>query len=342
MKNALITGGSGYFGECLIDFLKIKNFNTFSLDINEPTSLKNLDKFYKFDVLELYKDSSILENIDTVYHCVANVPLSKDKNLFYRNNVESTRVLLDSCLKKNIKKIVLLSSSAVYGIPKLNPVSEDTLTAPMEDYGKAKLESEKICFEEKYNNLDINIVRPRTIVGKGRMGIFEILFDWIDQGHNIPVFNNGENIYQFVHSEDLASACYLASLQKGKNIFNCGTNKYSSMRSVLENLCKHANTGSKVKSLPMAIIEPLMKLTSFLKISPLAPYHSMMYGRSLYFDNKKINSLGWKSKYSNNEMFLESYENYIKNKSNLVNDTNLSDHKKKVKKKILNIIKYII
>ena len=68
----------------------------------------------------------------------------------------------------------------------------------------------------------------------------------------------------------------------------------------------------------------------------------MMYGRSLYFDNKKINSLGWNSKYSNDEMFIESFKNYIKNKNILLNNTNLSDHKKRVKRKILNIIKYII
>ena len=342
MKNTLITGGSGYFGECLIDFLKFKNFNTFSLDINKPTNLKNLDKFYKLDILELSKNNSILDNIDIVYHCVANVPLSKNKNLFYRNNVEGTRVLLDTCLKKKIKKIVILSSSAVYGIPKLNPVSEDTEASPMEDYGKAKLEAEKICFEEKYINMDINIIRPRTIMGRGRMGIFEILFDWIEQGYNIPVLNNGKNIYQFLHAEDLANACYLVSLEKGKNIFNCGANKYSTMKDVLENLCAYANTGSKIKSLPMNIIEPLMKLTSFLKISPLAPYHSLMYGRSLYFDNKKINSLGWEPKFSNNDMFIESYENYINNKNNLLKNENLSDHKKKVKRKILNLIKYII
>ena len=194
-------------------------------------------------------------------------------------------MLLDTCLKKNIKNIVLLSSSAVYGIQKKSV--PNTLPLPM-GLRKAKLESEKICFEEKYSSLNINIVRPRTILGKGRMGIFEILFDWIEQGYNIPVLNNGENIYQFVHSEDLANACYLVSMQRNRNIFNCGTNKYSTMRKVLENLCMYANTGSKVKSLPMGIIEPLMKITSFLKLSPLAPYHSMMYGRSLYFDNKKL------------------------------------------------------
>ena len=39
--------------------------------------------------------------------------------------------------------------------------------------------------------------------------------------------------------------------------------------------------GSKIKSLPLGLIEPIMNISSFLKLSPLAPYHSLMYGRSL-------------------------------------------------------------
>tara|TARA_B100000579_G_C22842084_1_gene862120 strand:+ start:130 stop:1158 length:1029 start_codon:yes stop_codon:yes gene_type:complete len=342
MTNALITGGSGYFGECLINFLKKKDFNTFSIDKNEPYNYKNIDKFYKCDVLNLSSNPEIMKNIDVVFHCVANVPLSKNKNLFYKNNVQGTKSMLDSCIKFDIKKVVLLSSSAVYGIPLNNPVNEDTQTNPMEDYGKAKLESEKICFNNDYSNLNISIIRPRTILGQGRLGIFEILFDWIKQGYNIPVLNSGKNIYQFVHAEDLANACYLTSFENGKNIFNCGTDNYSTMRNVLEHLCGHAKTGSKVKSLPMSIIEPIMKISSYLNLSPLAPYHSMMYGRSLYFDNKRINSLGWKSKYSNNEMFVESYNDYLINNNKIEENINLSDHKKKVKRKILNLIKYII
>jgi hypothetical protein len=48
------------------------------------------------------------------------------------------------------------------------------------------------------NGLDVTIVRPRTIVGHGRLGIFQILFEWIYQGENIPVLGDGKNTYQFV------------------------------------------------------------------------------------------------------------------------------------------------
>ena len=62
------------------------------------------------------------------------------------------------------------------------------------------------------------------------------------------------------------------------------------MRETLENLCDYAGTGSKVFSLPMRPIEFAMNITSALRLSPLSPYHSLMYGRSLYFNIKKTKS----------------------------------------------------
>ena len=85
---------------------------------------------------------------------------------------------------------------------------------PMENYGKAKYKAEKICQNYISENLDIIIIRPRTILGHGRLGIFQILFEWIREGKNIPVLGKGDNIYQFVHADDLADAIILASIQK--------------------------------------------------------------------------------------------------------------------------------
>ena len=59
----------------------------------------------------------------------------------------------------------------------------------------------------------------------------------------------------------------------------------------------------------MRPIELIMNICSFLRLSPLGPYHSMMYGRSLYFDISKAESeLGFTPKYDTDTMFSESYE----------------------------------
>ena len=63
--------------------------------------------------------------------------------------------------------------------------------------------------------LDVSIVRPRTILGHGRLGIFGILFDWIADGADPIVLGDGSNRYQFVHADDLATVCLLAGDHAG-------------------------------------------------------------------------------------------------------------------------------
>jgi hypothetical protein len=70
-----------------------------------------------------------------------------------------------------------------------------------------------------------------------------------------------------------------------------------------------------VKSLPMRPIVAAMNLSAALGISPLGSYHASMYGRSIYFDISKARTkLGWIPRYSNEEMFVESYDWYVANR----------------------------
>ena len=88
------------------------------------------------------------------------------------------------------------------------------------------------------------------------------------------------------------------------------------MREALEHLCAHAGTGSRVEDVPMGLAVAGMQVTSALGLSPLGPYHSLMYGRSLYFDISRAKAeLGWMPRYSNNEMLVDSYEWYCETAS---------------------------
>jgi hypothetical protein len=115
------------------------------------------------------------------------------------------------------------------------------------------------------------------------------------------------------------------------------------MREVLGHLCAHAKTGSKVRSVPMAPAVGLMNLTSALGLSPLGPYHALMYGRSMYFDITKAKTeLGWQPKFSNNEMFVDSYEWYLKNREKIMQSHGASHHRSAVKQGVLGIIKHLL
>ncbi len=142
-----------------------------------------------------------------MYHCVAEVPLGRDPAALRSVNVDGTATLLRACRAAGVGKVVHLSSSAVFGVPESNPVRRDTVPRPHEPYGAAKLAAEWACLHAAAGGLDVTIVRPRTIVGHGRLGIFAVLFDWIADGADPFVLGDGSNRYQFVHADDLASLC---------------------------------------------------------------------------------------------------------------------------------------
>lgn len=336
----IVTGGSGYFGTLLLEKLLSLGHECLNIDVN-PTDIVAENLTTKLcDIRDLESLNESISKADVVFHNVAQVPLAKNAYEFDTVNRVGTENILRVAVKKKISNVVYTSSSAVYGIPTKNPVQNDDLARPREAYGMAKLEGEKICrhYYDKYG-LNISIIRPRTIMGPGRLGIFSILFDWISRGYNVPVFNGGNNIYQFIHSDDLADACISSSSRVGFSSYNIGAEQFGSMREVLSSLCTHAGTGSKVVSLPMKPMVVGMKIASKLKISPLGDYHALMYGRSMFFDTSKAKAeLNWRAKYSNDEMFIETYDWYLKNSASLKKATTKSQHKSVTRQKILSIV----
>lgn len=338
--NVVVTGGSGYFGELLCKKLLELGFNVSILDLVKNQDTDPRIQIYQGDIRDKQLVIKACEEADIVFHSVAQVPLAKNKKLFESVNHLGTRNALEASVETQVKNFIYISSSAIFGIPQTNPVTEDITPKPMEAYGEAKYRGELLCkdFSNKHN-LNVSIIRPRTILGHGRLGIFQILFEWIRQGKNVPVLNGGENIYQFIHADDLAECCILASQKKGINLYNCGAKKFGTMKELLQDLCDYAQTGSKVKSLPMAPIVKMMDLASFLGLSPLGKYHSLMYGQSMYFDTLKTeNELHWRPKYSNKEMIIESYDWYLKNRELVLKNKDGSAHKSMVKQGILRFV----
>lgn len=343
MKTALITGGSGYFGSLLVEKLRQRGVRCSVFDLNDAHDRALDVKFFQGDVRDYGAVVSASRGVDVVFHNVAQVPLAKDLELFESVNCQGTRNVLEASFNQGVGKVVYTSSSAIFGVPKKNPVTEFTHPMPGEEYGLAKYKGELMCAEYVGKGLDVSIIRPRTIMGHGRLGIFQILFEWIREGANVPVLGSGDNIYQFVHADDLAEGCILASERTGPATYNCGTDRFGTMRQVLESLCAHAATGSEVRSVPMAPAILGMKLTSALGLSPLGAYHSLMYGRSMYFDIAKArNELNWQPRFSNEEMFAESYDWYVNNREMVLAQTGGSHHRSAVKQGILKAVKTLL
>jgi nucleoside-diphosphate-sugar epimerase len=338
---ALVTGGSGYFGCRLRDLLLRRGDAVRVYDLLDADDRPAEVEFVRGDIRDPVATARACEGSDVVYHNVAQVPLARDPALFDSVNVGGTRVLLDAMQAAGVRRLVYTSSSAVFGVPERNPVDETMTPHPAEAYGRAKLEGERlVASAARAGAIEGAIVRPRTILGHGRLGIFQILFDWVEEGRNVPVLGSGENVYQFVHADDLADACLRAGAHAGFAIFHCGAARYGTMRETLEALCRHAGTGSRVVSLPRRTTELAMRVSGALRLSPFAPYHWLMYGRSFYFDiGRAERELGWAPRWSNLEMICQSYDWYRAHKAEVLRASGRSAHRSPLRQGLLAVLK---
>jgi nucleoside-diphosphate-sugar epimerase len=340
---ALVTGGSGYLGCEVVRGLRERGYAVRVLDLVDVDDRAADVEFVQGDIRDEAAVERACAGIDVVHHNVAQVPLAKDKHLFWSVNVDGTRMLLEAARKQRVGKVLLVSSSAVFGVPSKNPVDATVEPRPREAYGRAKLEGERVAAEYVARGLDVTIVRPRTVLGHGRLGIFQILFEWVRRGRPIYVLGRGDNRYQFVHADDLVDACIRAGELPGPDVFNIGTDRFGTMRELLEALVAHAGTKSPVRSVPKTPTVWAMELTSALRLSPLGAYHSLMYGREMFFDlaHAKNKLAGWQPKKSNAEMICESYDFYVEHREEILARKNASHHRSPVKQGILKILEYL-
>ena len=339
MTVSLVTGGSGYFGMLMVRRLRAAGHTVRVLDLNDADDRPAEVEFVRGDVRDADLVHEAVAGVDLVFNNVAQVPLAKDPELLTTVNIDGTRNLLAAALEHGVRKVVHTSSSAVFGIPASNPVMPDTPPTPVEAYGRAKTEAEGLCHAFIAQGLDVTIVRPRTILGHGRLGIFGILFDWIADGADVFVLGDGSNTYQFVHADDLAEVCLLAAERPGPMIVNAGTDRFDTMRGTLEAVCTHAGTGSRVRSLPAGPASSAMQAAARLHLAPFAPYHWIMYSRSLWFDiDHARTALGWQPRFSNAEAMVDSYEWFLLHRHDTVS-RDASHHRSTAKQGALRVLK---
>ncbi len=331
--NYLITGGAGYLGSEIVRNLTSSGHIVFNIDLLKSKNLNS--KNFNIDILDEKKVENIFINnkIDCIIHNLAKVPLTKNKAIFRKVNINSTKIMIKFFKKFSVNKLIFISSSAVYGIPTSCPITEDTERIPVEAYGESKLVSENLCLEEINRGANIIIIRPRTIIGLNRFGIFSILFDWIKNGLPIPVMSNGQNLYQFVDIRDLSEAINLASRSDYKGSLNIGSPDVKKIIDIIEFLKSEFDSKSRIKNLDNSLS---LKFGFFLqKIGaiPLHDYHFKVYGKDVYFDISKTKKiLKWEPKYTTLESFKDSYNHFIKEDDNV---SNKSVHQTKIKSLIL-------
>lgn len=343
MKKVLITGGAGFFGVPLTKELLDRNYHVRVLDVEDikNSDIKGRVEFIKGDIRNRTIVKEACEGVDCVFHNAAVLPVSRSKKkVFWEVNVNGTRNILEASLTNQAKRVVFISSSAPYGVPKEVPITENTEFNPVCDYGRSKIEAEKVCNEYRTKGLDVLILRPRTIVGKGRLGLFQILFNWIADNKNIYVIGKGDNLFSLLSEKDLVKACVLGIEKDCKNEdFNLGADEFKTVKEDLQNLITYAKSSSRIITIPANFARMVLSTLDILNLVPFTAWHYKTPDKPFYFDISKAKKiLGWHPELSNFEMLKNSYSDYLRHRKDIDSDFGTT-HTKSVRQKILRVLK---
>ena len=343
---AFITGGAGFFGTVLKQYLTEQGAESVIYDlVPDSDKVKNTvviqgDLCNEAQLEECFKKYA---PFDVVYHVAAQLAHSvKDRDFLWRSNVDGTKNVVEMAIKYKVPHLVFTSSNCLWGIPMGRKIAEDDPPHPVEIYGQSKWEGEKILLNYK-DSINVTIIRCPTITDAGRLGLLAILFEFIEENRKVYLVGGGDNVYQFIYARDLAEAC-LKAYEKTttSELFNIGSDKVKSLREVYQYVIEKAGSSSRLVALPKAPTVLAMKLCYRLGLSPLGPYQYKMISESFVFDTQKIKAmLGWEPTLTNEEMLLKAYVYYKENKELLQSAQDLSAHKQGAKMGIIKILKYL-
>ncbi len=321
----LITGAAGFLGLHLTKYIYDKKINLTLLDIapynkaEYPNQAQNNDllNYVTGDIRDIKAMEPLIKEADFIIHAAAALPLWSDKEI-YSTNIDGTKLLLELALKYKIKHFVYISSTAVYGVPKVHPIYEDSELIGVGAYGKSKIAAEHLCEDARAQGLMTTIIRPKTFVGTHRLGVFEILFDWVKDGKKIPVIGSGNNKYQLFDVDDLTEIVYrvITSDKKDKlnDNFNVGAAVYDTVRNDLEKLFDYANSGAKIFPTPALPVKTALWVFEKLKVSPLYQWIYDTADKDSFASIEKITQvLEYTPKYSNSQALIKSYQWYLAN-----------------------------
>jgi nucleoside-diphosphate-sugar epimerase len=318
-ENILVTGGTGFLGKHLIDkllqdnnFVRVLDFRPMN-DI--PENWKNQVEYIQGDIRNVESIKLAVNGMDSVFHLAAIPSIAKERNDTYQDiNVKGTRNVLKIAKDFGVKKALYISSSTVYGIPQKIPLTENDDLNPIGYYGKSKIEAEIIAQELSDSDFIVNIVRPRVILGGGRIGIFGILFNRILKNKRIYLIGGGQNYFQFTDVMDMTDACVLAINNNTPDIFNIGANEMGTVSEDIKSLVDYANSTSIITPLPTFIVRATLKFTGLFGVAPLMNEQFLIADKNFILDTKKAEkTLGWKPQKSNIETIIDAFEWYRNN-----------------------------
>jgi len=268
-SEVLVTGGAGFIGSHIVDRLMELGAWVKVLDDMSSGSLMNVNRWGENQNFELIKGDirnpeivrNAVKGTSIVFHQAAkvSVPFSIENPILVADvNAMGTVILLDECRRADVEKIVVASSSSVYGETPILPKVESMTTNPISPYGVSKLTAERmaIAFTKIYNLKAtalryFNVFGPRQRGGSyaGAISIF------IKNGFSnqpFPIFGDGTQTRDFTFVDDVVECNILAATSDRTNgeVYNVARGEQITINRVAAIIKNLTGSSSKFQHLP--------------------------------------------------------------------------------------------
>ena len=275
MNTILVTGAAGFIGSYVAEALLKRGDNVVGLDeVNDyyPVKFKRenvaaLKAFERFSMVEgTICDKALVERLFQEHqfthlaHLAARAgvrPSIKEPGLYQQANIEGTLNLLQACVGRDVKNVVITSSSSVYGNSRAVPFREDDSATdrPISPYAATKKATELLSYT--YHNLyglSVNVVRPFTVYGpRGRPDMAPWLFiESALRGNPIKKFGDGSTRRDYTFIEDFVAG-FVNAIDRsfGYEIFNLGNSATVSLNEALDIVRSVTGKDLIIEQLPM-------------------------------------------------------------------------------------------
>ena len=260
MNKILVTGGAGFIGSHLVEFLSKKNFVIVLDSFLHGNKIKNLNKNIKLvkgDVRNLNLVKKLSKNCSTIFHLAAilGVGVVAQKNLeTIECEFEGLKNVCIAAKANKVKKIIYTSSSGVYG--KLNythKVKENALIAPASVYAAAKRMGEFYLKSfQKETGIDCIALRLFNVYGprQDKRMVIPIFIDQAMNNKPITVFGTGRDTRDFTYIDDCIKVFDLVNKKiNGFEVINISRERDYNILGLAKNIKKRLNSNSKIKKI---------------------------------------------------------------------------------------------
>lgn len=315
-QKVLVTGSEGYLGRYLVDGLVNAGYTVYRLDRKEHSAKEKETPFMLGDVRDKETVDRALKEIDLVVHAAAALSqFQPDEKVMREINVGGTANLLEASQRHKVKKFIFISSVEVYGMPKEIPCPEDAPLAPICEYGRNKLEGEKLALQYHQHNLPVVIFRPPTITGPGQNEPYLLdQFKAVAGGEKVVIPGKGEARLQMVDARDVTAAILLAleKPQADGQIFNLGSRDVPTLRETIEALFQKMGREPRLLCLPEGPIKAIINAWAKIGKPPISPQHlELAFRDSIFTIDRARQVLGWEPVYTDLQSNIETLEWFL-------------------------------